>query len=298
MSDKVYLNGEVVPAGRAVIPVTDRAVLFGDTAFETLRAYRGRPFRLDRHLDRLQDSCRVLRLTIPGAVSAIRDAIADLIRENGLAAVGAPDAYVRITVTGGPSTGPRGLVREGRPGLFIIARPFEGYPARYYSEGIALAISGLKRNSSSPLSSIKTGNYLDSLFARQDALDRSADDAVMLTAAGNLAEATSSNLFMCKGGELETPDVGCGFLPGVTREAVIELCGRMGMTCRPVMAGPEVLLDSDEVFLTNSTGEIVPVRRVGDRVIGEACPGPLTVKIHDAYRGLVASELGLDDPGP
>lgn len=295
-NENIYLNGEFVEASEALLPVGDRAVLFGDSAFETLRAYGGKPFRLGRHLERLEDSARILRLALPRTRDEIADAVLSLLSENELAEERSPDARVRITVTGGASDGPKGLARPGRAGIFIIATPLEGYPDRYYREGITLAVSGIRRNTSSPVSALKSGNYLDSMLARQEALDRGADDAVMLTTAGNLSEATSSNVFMVKDGGLLTPDVGCGLLPGVTREAVIELCGRLHLPCRPVTEGPEVLFSADEVFLTNSIAEVLPVRRVGDRVPAHGCPGPVTLLLSGAYRELVEAETGTPRP--
>ncbi len=289
-TEKVYINGDVVPAEEASIPFDDRAVLFGDGIFETVRAYRGRPFRLERHLDRLEDGCRVLRLQPPKPTEEIKNAVMSLLEENGLFEEG--DAYVRITATGGPSTGPKLLERAGPTGLFIIARPYDGYPEHLYREGVSLVISGIKRNSSSPLSSLKSSNYLDSLIARQEAIDQGADDAVMLTTAGNIAEATSSNLFMVREGNLLTPDIGCGFLPGVTREAVIELCGKLGITCTPVMAGTDVLLSAHEVFLTSSLMEVMPVRKIARKRVAK-CPGRVTARLAKAYHELVARELGL-----
>ena len=289
--EKVFINGDLVPAGEARIPVLDRAVLYGDGLFETVRAYRGHPFRLERHLERLEEGCRLLRFEPPRSGEEIKDAVMSLLEENGLEGPG--DAYVRITVTGGPSAGPKGLLRSGPTGLFIIAQPYDGYPEDMYREGVSLVISGIRRNSSSPLSSVKSSNYLDSLIARQEALDQGADDVVMLTTAGNLAEATSSNLFMVRAGNVLTPDIGCGFLPGVTREAIIELCGELGITCTPVMAGTDVLLSADEAFTTNSLMEVMPVKRIARRQLGKTCPGRLTARLAKAYRELVARELGF-----
>lgn len=286
----IYLNGEMVPASRALLPVSDRAVLYGDSAFETFRAYGGRPFRLSRHLERLEETARLLRLSPPQPPGEIADAVYALLAVNGLGDEGEGDARVRITLTGGPSNGPKGLSRTGPAGIFITAVPLQGYPEYAYRDGITLAVSGIKRNTSSPVSACKSGNYLDSLLARQEALDRGADDAVMLTAAGNLSEATSSNIFIVRGGEVLTPDVGCGLLPGVTREAVIELCGRLSLACRAVTEGPGVLFSSDEVFLTNSVAEVLPVRKVGDRVPAHGCPGPVTIRLSGAYRELVETE--------
>lgn len=285
--EKVFLNGEMVPLSRALIPFDDRALLFGDSAFETVRAYGGYPFRLWRHIERLAESCRLLRLAVPLSAKEITAAVAALLADNRLDRDG--DARIRITVTGGPSSGPRGLERPGPTGMFITARPYKPPGESDYGRGVTLAVSGLKRNSSSPLSSAKSGNYLDSMLARQDALDRGSDDAVMLTTAGNLSEATSSNIFLAKDGELMTPDVGCGFLPGVTREAVIELCGELRVPCKAIMKGLDTLLGADEVFLTNSMFELMPACRVGTREL-PSCPGPITHKLTNAYRDLVARE--------
>lgn len=285
--EKVFLNGDIVPLSRALVPIDDRAVLFGDSVFETVRAYGGCPFRLWRHIERLAESCRLTQLALPLSAKEITAAVAALLADNRLDREG--DARIRITVTGGPSSGPGGLERPGPTGMFITARPYQPPGEVDYGRGITLAVSGLKRNSSSPLSSVKSGNYLDSMLARQDALDRGSDDAVMLTTAGNLSEATSSNIFLARDGELMTPNVGCGFLPGVTREAVIELCGRLSMPCKPIMEGLDTLMAAHEVFLTNSMFELMPACRVGTRVL-PSCPGPITKRLTAAYRDLIASE--------
>jgi len=290
MSETVFLNGEYVPAGDACIPVDDRGVLFGDGVFETLRAYRGRPFRLQRHLDRMAGACRTLRLELPYSKREIAEAVNALIRENGLSG----NARVRITVTGGPSAGAKTLERGGTACTFILARPYEPPPEDAYREGISLVISDLRRNATSPLSTLKSSNLLDSLIARQDAADRGADDAVLLSPDGYLSEATTSNLFMVSGGSVLTPDATCGLLPGITREAVIELCTGLGIPCAQVIAGPEDLLSADEVFLTNSMVELLPVREVAGQLVG-ACPGPVTERLSIAYRHLVARETGVGE---
>lgn len=277
----------MVPLSRALVPVDDRAVLFGDSAFETMRAYGGFPFRLWRHIERLGESCRVLRLGLPLSSMEITAAAAWVLEENGLDRGG--DSRVRITVTGGAPAGPKGLERSAGPTIFITARPYEPPSTEEYEKGVALSVSGIKRNPSSPLSSMKSGNYLDSLFAKQEALDRGDDDAVMTTSTGNLSEATSSNIFYVKDGGLATPNAGLGFLPGVTREAVIEAAMRLGIACELVTEGPENLMSADEVFLTNSMFELVPVRSVGTHRVS-SCPGPLTRRLHAAFRDLVKAE--------
>jgi len=293
MEEKVFINGEMVPLSQALIPVDDRAVLFGDSVFETVRGYVGFPFRLWRHRERLAESCRMLRIEMPVSADAINTTIAELLEQNNLSRD--EDARIRITITGGSAAGPKGLERIGAAGIFITARPYKPPSPEEYQRGVSLAVAGIKRNTSSPLSSIKSGNYLDSLFARQESLDRGNDDAVMVTTAGNLSEATSSNIFYVKDGVLFTPNVGCGFLPGVTRETVIELTREQGIECSLVTEGPENLLSADEAFLTNSMFELMPVRRAGSHEM-PSCPGPLTASLHAAYRDLVAREqqMGSD----
>ncbi len=285
--EQVFINGEMVPLAEALLPVDDRASLFGDSAFETVRAYDGQPFRLWRHLERLAETCRLLRIELPLSSMELTATVALILGENGLDSIG--NARVRITVTGGVSHGPKGLDRGGRPSVVITARHYEPPTSEQYERGLSLAISGIKRNTSSPLSQIKTGNYMDSMFARQEALDRGHDDAVMLTTAGNLAEATSSNLFMVKDGEVLTPNMGCAFLPGITREALIEICLDQGIPCREIMEGPETLTSADEVFLTNSMFELMPACRVGTNDV-PSCPGPVTLRLHAAFRELVGRE--------
>jgi branched-chain amino acid aminotransferase len=287
VEEKVFINGELVPLSRALISVDDTAVLFGDSAFETVRGYGGFPFRLWRHLERLAESCRALRLEAPLPADRIEAAVAKLLEENNLS--GGEDARIRITVTGGAAAGPKGLQRAGGAGIFITARPYRPPSPQEFRKGVSLTVSGIKRNTSSPLSSMKSGNYLDSMFARQEALDRGDDDAVMVTTAGNLSEAASSNIFYAKDGVLFTPNMGCGFLPGVTREAVIELTHELEISCSLVTEGPQNLLSSDEAFLTNSMFELMPVRRAGSHEMPH-CPGPLTERLYAAYSDLVARE--------
>lgn len=283
----IFLDGEFLKAEEAKLSVEDRAVLFGESVFETIRCYSGKPFRLPRHLERLKNGCKILRLQIPLHEEKIKEASYSLISKNGLSE---SDAYLRITVTGGRSTGRTGLERQSKPSIFIIAKPFEGYEVSLYKKGVKLAVSGIRRNSTSPLSYLKTGNYLDSLLARQEAKDRRADDSVMLTTAGNIAEATSSNIFMVKDGVVLTPDLGCGLLPGITRDTVLEICSEIGIYVRAITEGIETLLTSDEVFLTNSLMEVMPVRSVGSKEY-KPCPGKITLRIMQAYRELVEREL-------
>ncbi len=285
---KVYLNGAIVDEGEALIPAGDRGVLFGDGIFETVRAYGGKPFRMDRHLERLRAGCRELRMEGVPSSEEIEKAVAELYKLN----VASGDAYVRITLTGGRFDGTRTLERADRPNVFILAKPFEGYPREFYERGMRMVVSRIRANESSPLCGIKSNNFLDNLLAKQEAKDRGADDAVMLNGGGFLAEGSSANLFMVRRGKAFTPDVSCGLLPGVTREAVLELCEDYGIACETGFLTLDDLLGADEAFLTVSTGEVVPVAEVEGTGIGFRCPGPITLRLSDAYRALVRKELG------
>jgi branched-chain amino acid aminotransferase len=286
---KVYLNGNVIEESAALIPAGDRGVLFGDGIFETMRAYNGKPFRMDRHLERLRAGCRELRFSGAPGGAEIAAAIAELYRLN----VVSGDAYIRVTLTGGFFDGNRSLERSGAPNVHIIVKPFEGYPRGWYERGMRVVVSSVRSNEGSPLSRIKSVNYLDNLIAKQEARDRGADDALMLNSSGYLAEGASANLFLVRRGKLATPGVECGLLPGVTRETVMELCEEYGLVCETAFLVLDDLLGADEAFFTVSTGEIVPVAEVEGTSIGFKCPGPITIRLSAAYHDLVKRELSI-----
>jgi branched-subunit amino acid aminotransferase/4-amino-4-deoxychorismate lyase len=149
----------------------------------------------------------------------------------------------------------------------------------------------VRRNSPSPLWRIKTNNYLESLYAKQEASDRGYDDALFLNTEGYLAEGSTSNLFLVSGGKVMTPHPDCGILPGITRETVLELCSSLGIGYEEGFYRLEDLRGAGEIFLTMTTGEIIPVAEVDGSRPGEACPGPFTSRLHEAYRRLVEEEL-------
>lgn len=281
---KVFLNGEIVEASKAFLPFDDRCFRFGHGLFETLRAYNGKPFLLEKHLERMKKSSQTLGIDFPLGVEEIEEAIAKLIGANGL---GDSDARIRITITGGRGASLQ-IRAEGKPSVLIEARHYTPPPKEAYLEGVSLWISSIRRNLSSPLSSIKSCNYMDCLLAHSEALERDSFDAVMLATDGAVAEAATSNIFMAYKNTLLTPQLG-GILPGITRLAVIELSREIGLPLREIVISPEDLLDADEVFLTNSMIEILPVRDVGGKRLRE-CPGSLTSRLMDAYKKLVRRE--------
>ena len=216
MSDIVYLNGSLVPRSQARISALDYGFLYGFGLFETMRAYEGRVFRLDRHLNRLARSAEVLGLPLP--VTDLRSAVMATIQANQLG-----DARVRIAV----SIGEGGMVPDpstcDKPTVLILAGHYQPYPEQVYEKGSKAIVSSIRRNSQSPLSRLKSANYLESMLARQEARAAGVDEALCLNEKGLLAEASMSNVFLVTNGTLRTPGPGSGILPGITREAILEL---------------------------------------------------------------------------
>ncbi len=258
----VWLDGRLVEAARARIDPADRGFLLADGLFETIRVAGGEAWRLDAHLARLFAGAEVLELPVPVAGRALADAMAEVIAANGLA-----EGSLRLTLTRGP--GPRGLVppERPRPTLLITWAPLAPPlpPARLVTAAVT------RRNERSPLSRLKTLNYLDAVLARQEAARRGADDAVLLNTAGRVAEATAANLFAVVDGALLTPPVEDGALPGLRRAEVIE---RLGAEVRPI--GPTELARATEVFLTTSLGTRAVVSLDG-RQVGAGAPGSVAL---------------------
>ncbi len=283
----VYLNGEFLDEDAACIPAGDRGLLFGDGLFETVRAYRGIPFCLPEHLARLRDSALVLQLAFPWEEDEGERVIRELLVRNGLTGPEAPDAYIRITLTAGRHSGGLGLNRVGPPTVLVVARAFEGFPESWYREGLRLIVSGIRRNSGSPVTRMKTLNGLDSILARQEALEAGAQEALMRDARGYLSEGTSSNLFFAAGGQLLTPSLECGCLPGTARALIAgRLCQELGIETREGEFTLEELAAGSEAFISNSLREIVPVAEIEGIVSFSEIPGPLTARLAEAYRSL------------
>lgn len=286
---KVCLNGRIIDSEEALLPFSDRGVLFGDGVFETIRAYRGKPFRIERHLKRLHEGCLALRISPIPLEGDIIESIAKLYDVN----VGTGDAYIRITLTGGLFDGNRTLERSCPPNVYIEVKPFEPYPEGWYENGMKMVLSEIRVNESSPLSQIKSNNYLNNIMAKHEARSRGADDAVMLNSKGFISEATSSNIFLVRNRRVYTPGTECGLLRGITREAVIELCESNDIPFEESALTCDDLLASEEVFISVSTGEIVPVREFEEKRLGKSCPGPVTANIAVLYENLIKKELFL-----
>jgi len=277
----VFLNGRFVERGEAAAPALDRGLLYGYGLFETMRSYNGRVFRLDAHYRRLCEGAAVLDLSPTFTLDDLRAAIDALLERNGLA-----DAYLRLTVTAGPAPDDGGA----SPSVLLVARPLSGYPSALYRRGMAAVTSATRRNEASPLSRVKSLNYLDNLLAREEARRRGADEAILLNTRGFVAEGSASNVFLAQGERLLTPGIDSGALPGITRATVIELAQEAGIACLEGEVEAAMLDDAREAFLTGSVMGVMPLTRLDGRAVGGGGPGPTTRAISRLYDQAVARE--------
>jgi branched-chain amino acid aminotransferase len=251
----ISLNGIILPDAEARIDPADRGFTLGEGLFETIAVHGGVPLRLEAHLARLADGAEQLGLPLPGGRDGVAQAIHDLLAATPLL----PEAVLRLTLTGGPA--PRGLLPPSTPSptLLITTAPLPPPP----SPARALIARSTCRNEYSPLSRLKTTNYLDSILARREAAAAGFDEALLLNTQGRLAEASMANLFVVIGGVAITPPISEGALPGIRRAAVIAALGAME---RPLTI--DDLAKAEEVFLTSSLS-VRPIMEVGEWRWGE-----------------------------
>ncbi len=279
----VYLINRFIPLDKAKISILDRGFLYGDGVFETMRAYEGVVFRLEKHIERLFKSLKALRIRLETDKSKIQKIVYKLLDKNRL-----KDAYVKIIVTRGKSTGLLIPSETGRATLAVYALPYKGYPGGVYKRGIKVFLAKTGCNEKSPVAGKKTLNYLDNILCRYEAKKRRFDDAILINTKGFVSEATSSNIFLVKGRKLFTPYLESGCLPGITRNEVIRLVKRLlGHRIKGGFIKAAALYGADEIFLTNSLAEIIPVVRVDNHVIGRGMPGPVTGKLRELFRDSV-----------
>jgi branched-chain amino acid aminotransferase len=279
----VYVRGAFRPSAEATVSVFDHGLLYGDGVFEGIRAYNGRVFKLERHIERLFDSAKAIRLEIPHSHAEICELVVETCRRNTIS-----DGYIRLVVTRGP--GDLGIdPRKCRlPELIVIARQLTVYAAA--AAGITVITSTFRRNAPDATSpSIKSLNYLNNILARIEANDRGADEALMLDAQGYVAEATVDNFFIVTDHALVTPPTATN-LKGVTRETLLGVAASLGIRAEEK---PFTLFDvwtAREAFICGTGAEVVPVVSVDARTIGDGAVGPVTGRIIVAYHELVRSQ--------
>lgn len=273
----VYLNNRIVPASEAKVSVFDHGFLYGDGIYETMRVYDGVVFMLDEHIERLYRSASLIGLNIPKKISDIKISIYETLKANSLT-----NAYVRLTVSRG--YGPIGLDPDlcREPTFVVVTTAFKSYPRSYYNDGVRLIISSVRRNLREALNpQIKSLNFLNNILAKIEAKQADAYEAIMLNASGYLTEGTISNIFFVIDGILCTPSVECGILDGITRQIVIDLAVKNGIEVREGEFTPDALHLSSEIFITNTTIEVMPVNRIDKK---EVAVGEISRLLLKKYR--------------
>ncbi len=282
MGLKIYINGQIVPQEDAKISVFDHGLLYGDGVFEGIRAYHGKIFTLDEHLDRIYDSATAISLKIPITKAEMAEAIKQTMKANNLT-----DSYIRLVVTRG--VGKLGLDPNkcATPQIIIIADTIELYSKALYEKGLDIVTVTTIRNHFSALDpKIKSLNYLNNILAKIESIQSGAGEALMLNKDGYVAECAGDNIFIFKDNILLTPPSSAGILVGITRNVVMKLAAEMGVQVREELMTRYDLYIAEECFLTGTAAEIIPVVKIDGRTIGTGKPGKITLDLLKRYRDL------------
>jgi branched-chain amino acid aminotransferase len=283
MAAVVFVNGQIVPGEQARVSVFDHGFLYGEGIYETLRTYGRRPFLIDRHLARLRQSARLMALDVPYSDDELTRHVAGTVA----ALAGGEEAYIRILITRGEGELSYSVMACKAPTLVIIVKPLAVPPRETFTEGIPIAIVGIRRNHPDALNPmIKSNNLLNNALAMQEAYRRGAEEALMLNQAGELAECSQSNIFLVRDGAVLTPPLSAGLLPGITREVVLELAAELGLPGGEARLTPDDAAAADEAFITGTTREITPVATIDGRPVGRVRPGAVTRQLQERFRGI------------
>lgn len=295
MSGVVYIDGQYSSHADAKISVFDHGLLYGDGVFEGIRVYGHRIFKLRSHLVRLFQSARFIDLHIQQSFEEVEAATRETVRRSGMA-----DAYIRLVVTRG--VGPLGVNPKqcSSPSLIVIVDKLAVYPEEKYNTGITMITSSVRQKNPATLSSrAKTLNYLPNMMAKLEALRSEADEALLLNDQGFVSECVGENVFAVTRSpststvRVLTPDVSCGILEGVTRNVIIQLGRDQGIAIEQANMTLFDLYTAEEIFLTGTGAEIVPVIQLDGRTVGQGRPGPITAGLLAAFRDYTAT--GAED---
>ena len=281
----IYFNGKFVPKQEARTSIYDHGFLYGDGVFEGIRAYNGRVFRLDGHLDRMYDSAKAIDLKIPLSKEEMKKAIIETMKKNNL-----KDAYIRPIVSRGD--GDLGLDPRKcpKPNVFIITQEWGAMYGDLYEKGLTAITVGVRRNAPDTLPpNIKSLNYLNNIMAKIEANAKGGDEAIMFDIHGNISEGSGDNIFAVKNGRIITPPT-LNNLRGITRAAAIELARNEGIEVSEANMGIFDIYTADEVFVTGTAAEIAPITKIDGRLIADGKPGKITKKLMSAFKELTKRE--------
>lgn len=276
----IYVNGHFVEKDKAVISIYDHGFLYGDGVFEGIRVYEGNVYKLKEHIDRLHESAHSIMLNIPYSKEELQEIIVDTVRKNKL-----HSAYIRVVVSRG--TGDLGLDPRNceKPTVIVIAEPLSIYSVELYEKGLKVASVANRRSSPDVMNpQIKSLNYLNNILVKLASVQADADEALILNNQGYVTEGSADNIFIVKDGIIKTPPVYLGALEGITRNAIIHIAKEQNIEVKETPFTLHDVYISDEVFLTGTAAEVIPVVTVDDRKIGDGKPGQLTQQLLNDFR--------------
>jgi branched-chain amino acid aminotransferase len=289
MSVLVMIDGQLLPEERACVSVFDRGFLYGDAVFETMRTYGGAPFELHAHMERLARSAARVLIQFPVALSVIQDEVMETVEQAGNS-----ESFIRVMLTRG--TGEFDLAPDvaRNPMRVVIVAPLRLQPPGVYSEGVGVVTYRTMRAAdATDAVGAKVANYLVSVLAMSQAREAGAAEALVVDRNDCVVEGTTSNVFVVSDGRLSTPPEEAGILLGITRARVLAVARSLGLSpeLRPLPL--DELRQADEVFISSSIRELVPVVRVDGDPVGSGRPGPTTLRLLQAFRDKIKEDMGL-----
>lgn len=292
MKDKTLVNigGQILDPNQATISVFDRGFLYGDSIYEVTMVIENVPFMIEAHIDRLERSAQKIALPLPKSRAEI---IKEIIRTTN--ALACPKAYVRVICTRGEGEITLDPTVDQEGTLIIIVKELKPNPTHWYTEGVSMVIADVLRNHKRAIDpSVKSGNYLNNVMAMGEAKRQGAFDAIMLNHYGNVTEGTTSNIWMVENGRYLTPPLEAGLLGGITRQSLLDLGRDMNLAMAEENFDADRLKAADEVFLTSTTKEIVPIVKIDNQAVGTGKPGEYTKNLHAMYQKLMRDHLAQE----
>jgi branched-chain amino acid aminotransferase len=283
---KIYFNGSLVDRAEAKVSVFDHGLLYGDGVFEGIRLYDGCVFKLEEHLERLEYSAKAIMLKMPISRKELADAVCETCRANNL-----KNGYIRLVITRGEGSLGLSIHSCKQPNLIIIADTIQLYPPEFYEQGLKIITVPTRRINPAALPpTVKSLNYLNNILAKTEAQHLGYHEAIMLNDQGYIAECTGDNIFALHKGVLLTPPSSAGALKGITRDAVLDIAAELNVPVREVNMTRYDTWICDELFLTGTAAEVVPIVEVDARPIGNGKPGELTLRFLEVFKRIVREQ--------
>jgi len=281
-----FLNGEFIELSGAKVSVLDRGFIFGDGIYEVIPVYGKRLFRLDEHLERLQNSLDAVRINNPYPESEWKKFLSQIVMKHS-----AEDQSIYLQVTRGVAPRDHAFPRDAQPTVFMMSTPLKVTDTATFEKGIAAItlddIRWLHCN-------IKAITLLPNILMRQTAIDEGAMEAILVRD-GEVTEGAASNVFIVREGVIKTPPKSARLLPGITRDLIVELAIANGMPCEEANFSRPELLAADEIWMSSSTKEILPVVKLNDETVGDGKPGRITRQMFDIFQQYKQQLRAADD---